>query len=394
MPQTALILGASRWQADIIRCASEMGLRTLVTDISPDAPSRALADEFIQIDTNDREGLTKVACSHGVALVLAEQTDRVVPVAAHINERLNLRGIRPQTARIFTDKYAMRNALRESGVAMPQYCQVASLDEARDAAHEFGFPIVIKPNRSQSSLGVFKLGSEEELCERFPQTMLTSGDGGALVEEFIEGTEVTVEGFSLKGRSCALAVSEKEHYAFNPCVARRLAYPPRLDEELIGRIKETSERVVNTLGLEYGISHGEYRLRGRVPYLVEVAARGGGSRIASVVIRHVSSINVYTMLIRSLLGESVEMPPRTWRAANLEFLHFESGKVKTIRGVEEVCEAGLVSNIDLDFRIGDMLQPPTDDRTRHGYFISLGETRAEIDEKAARVKETVSIEYV
>jgi biotin carboxylase len=393
MPQTALILGGSRWQADIIRRASEMGLRTLVTDISADAPGRLLADEFVRIDTNDREGLTELARSRGASLVIAEQTDRVVPVAAHINERLSLRGIRPDTARVFTDKYAMRNALRESGVAMPRYREVSALGEAREAAREWGFPVVLKPKRSQASLGVFKVDSEGELRERFGDTLRESGDGRVLVEEFVEGTEVTVEGFSLKGRACTLAVSEKEHYAFNPCVARRLAYPPRFDDELTERIKETAERVVNTLGLEDGINHAEYRIRDRVPHLVEVAARGGGSRIASVIIGHVSGVDVYTMLIRRLLGEDVEMPARTWRAANLEFLHFDSGRVKAIRGVDEVKEAGLVSHIELDFKEGDTIQPPTDDRTRQGYFISLGETRGEIDEKAARVKQTVRVEY-
>lgn len=393
MGETALILGGSRWQADIIRRASELGLRTLVADISPDAPGRALSDEFVRIDTNDREGLTELARSRGVRLVIAEQTDRVVPVAAHINERLGLRGIRPPTARVFTDKYAMRNALRASGVAMPRYREVSTADEAAGAAREWGFPVVLKPKRSQASLGVFKVDAEGELRARFADTARESEDGRILVEEFVAGTEVTVEGFSLAGRAHTLAVSEKEHYPFNPCVARRLAYPPRFGPELIERIERTAERVVNALGLEDGINHAEYRVREGVPHLVEVAARGGGTRIASVIIGHVSGVDVYAMLIRRLLGEEVEMPPRLRRAANLEFLHFECGKVRAIRGVEEVRASGLASHIELDFRVGDRIRTPTDDRTRHGYFISLGETRDEIDEKSALVKEMVRVEY-
>jgi biotin carboxylase len=393
MSELALILGGSRWQADIIRRVSEMGLRTLVADISANAPGGQIADEFVRIDTNDREGLLEIARRRGVSLVIAEQTDRVVPVAAYINERLNLRGIRPETARVFTDKYAMRNALEGSGVAMPRYREVSTLEEACEAAREWGFPVVLKPKRSQASLGVFKVDADEELRARFDDTMREPGDGRILVEEFVEGPEVTVEGFSLKGRAYALAVSEKEHYPFHPCVARRLAYPPRFDGEIVERIKKTAEHVVNTLGLEDGINHAEYRVRGGVPHLVEVAARGGGSRIASVIIGHVSGVDVYTMLIRRLLGQEVEMPPRESRAANLEFLHFSSGKVKAIRGVEEVRASGLVSHIELDFGIGDTIKAPTDDRTRQGYFISLGETRAEIDEKAALVKERVRVEY-
>jgi hypothetical protein len=67
--------------------------------------------------------------------------------------------------------------------------------------------------------------------------------------------------------------------------------------------------------------------------------------------------------------------------------------VKAISGVEEVRAANLVSHLELDFGIGDTIKPPADDKSRHGYFISLGETRDEIDEKASRVKEMIWVEY-
>src|SRR3989440_5515220 len=394
MRGTALIIGGSRWQTDLIRRASELGLLTIVTDISEHAPGRLVADEFIQIDTNDRDGLLEIARQKRVSVVLTDQSDRIVPVAAYLNEQLQLNGIRPDTARVFTDKYAMRNALAGSGFRMPHYAEVATVQEALQAGTEWGYPSILKPKNSQASLGVFKVADEQELRDRFAASMNESRDGKILVEEFIEGTEATVEGFSLDGKCTALAISEKEHYSSNSCVARRLAYPPRFEAETLKRITETNEKVVNTLGLRDGISHGEYRLRDGIPYLVEVAARGGGNRIASVIIEHVSGIDVYEMLIRRLLGQPVEMPARSSRSANLEFLHFRSGRVKAISGVEEVRGANLVSHIELHFSLGETIKPPNDDKSRHGYFISLGETRDEIDEKARRVKELLKIEYV
>jgi phosphoribosylaminoimidazole carboxylase (NCAIR synthetase) len=75
MRATALILGGSHWQRDLIKRAAELGLRTIVADISADAPGRFDADEFIQIDTNDREGLLKISRNKRLSLVLADQTD-------------------------------------------------------------------------------------------------------------------------------------------------------------------------------------------------------------------------------------------------------------------------------------------------------------------------------
>lgn len=393
MRGTALIIGGSRWQTDLIRCAADLGLLTIVTDISEHAPGRLLADEFIQIDTNDGEGLLEIARQKKVSIVLTDQSDRIVPVAAYLNEQLQLPGILPDTARVFTDKYAMRKALADSGVRMPHYAEVATVQEALQAAREWGYPSILKPKNSQASLGVFKVADERELRGHFAASINESRDGRILVEEFIDGTEVTVEGFSLAGKCRALAISEKEHYSFNSCVARRLAYPPRFETKTLERIRETSEAVVNTLGLRDGISHGEYRVRDGNPYLVEVAARGGGNRIASVIIKHVSGVDVYQLLISRLLGEEVQLPACLHRSANLEFLDFRPGKVKTIAGLERVRASDLVYEIELSFRPGDTLKAPADDKTRQGYFISLGDTRDEVDEKSHRVKELLKIAY-
>jgi biotin carboxylase len=105
---------------------------------------------------------------------LLNKTDRVVPVAAYINERMHLPGILPDTARVFTDKYAMRNALSGKGVAMPRYREVSEIHEAIEAARDWGFPLVLKPKRSQASLGVFKVDTQEELVAHYNETVRVS----------------------------------------------------------------------------------------------------------------------------------------------------------------------------------------------------------------------------
>ena len=391
--RSILILGGSRWQVDLIRRASALGLRTIVADISADAPGRQIADEFVQVDTNDAGRLAEVASTRGVSLVLAEQTDRTVPVAAAINERLGLPGIRPETALRFTNKFVMRQALAGSGVPMPRYAEVFSADEAKRRARAWGYPVVVKPKSSQSSFGVFKATTDGEI-ERFtPETLRLSNDGAFLVEEFVEGTEITVEALALDGRCTVLAVSEKSHYSHNDCVARRLAYPPRFDEALMARIHETAARAVEWLGLENGMSHGEYRLRDGIPHLVEVAARGGGTRIASIIVPHVSGIDMYEVLIRKLLGDDVSMRQPLRRAALLEFLDFGPGKVARIAGLDAVRSDSVVHEIELAFREGDTIRRPQDDKTRLGYFILLANTRDEIDRKSDEIKSAVRVVY-
>src|SRR5436309_9236318 len=182
----ALCLGGSVWQVDIIRRARELGLETLVADISPDCPGRGAGHDFVQVDTNDRDALVALARDRRIDIVLAEQTDRVVPVAAFINDALRLRGLRPNVAERFTDKYAMRRALRGK-VPMPPFEEVATPEAALAFARRHGYPVVLKPKRAQSSMGVFKVDGPRALSESFPESMAQSHDRKILVEGFIQG---------------------------------------------------------------------------------------------------------------------------------------------------------------------------------------------------------------
>jgi len=274
---------------------------------------------------------------------------------------------------------------------MPSYREVCQVDEALLFGEHKGYPLILKPKRSQSSLGVFKVDNPLQLREAFPRTLALSLSGSILVEQFMDGKEITVEGLCLNGRHTVLAVSEKEHYAFNPCVARCLSYPPRFSSTLLNRIRDVANQVVHALQLKDGLTHAEYRIVGDQPYLVEIAARGGGTRIASLIVPWVSGIPVYDLWLCSLEGQTAEIPRPLQRAAALEFFDFAPGRVKAVRGLEAASR--LVADIGLAFAPGDTLIRPADDTTRLGHFIVLGEDRDAVDQHCARVREVVRVEY-
>jgi biotin carboxylase len=390
---SVLFLGGSRWQADFIGRAASLGVRALVADISGDAPGRAKADRFVQMDTSDREALLALARREGVRAVIAEQSDRVVPVAGFLNEQLGLPGIDLATAHRFTDKLAQRRALEGSGIAMPRYAEVRSVAAAAEHAARWGYPVVIKPKSAQASLGVFKIADAAMLALRFPDALAHAADGALLVEEFVDGLEVTVEAFSIDGRCHVLAVSEKAHYADNPCVACRLAYPPRLAAAVHERLRADAARAVEALGLRQGISHAEYRLRDGVPHLVEAAARGGGNRIASVIVPHVSGVDVYALLMDAVLGRPVSMPRIAARAAVLEFFDFPAGQVMEIEGVEAARREARPYELSLDVASGQSIRAAADDRTRPGFFIVLADERDDADARSARIRDLVRPRY-
>jgi hypothetical protein len=197
----------------------------------------------------------------------------------------------------------------------------------------------------------------------------------------------------LGGVYTPLAISEKQHYAASPCVARRLAYPPRMSAATIEEIRLAAARTVMGLGLQDGISHAEFKLRGGLPYLMEVAARGGGNRISSLIVPHVCGFDLYELWLDRLSGAAVELPPVRERAAILQFFSFAAGTVAAVHGLEQVEREGLACQLELPLAVGDEIEAPDNDRTRVGFFIVLGEDRDEVDAKAARIEQLVQVEY-
>ena len=391
MDMRALVLGGGRFQTGLIRRLREKGIWSIVVDISDGCPGKNLADQFVRVDTNDAPALKKIGEEYRVDLVITDQTDRLVPVAAEVSRQLGLKGLGLDLARRFTDKHEMLLRLNVLGTPIPDFKEVSSQKEALSWAAQNGYPVLLKPKQSQSAVGVIKVDNDRELEQAFGRTMAESKDGKILVEEFIDGEEISVEGFSLNGKYHLLAVGEKEHYPENPCITSRIAYPPRFDDELIEIIRKNAARVVEGLGLQDGLSHGEYILRDGIPWFLEVAARGGGNHIADMILPHTSGMDVYGVIIDLAMGKTVIMPQLLQRAAVLEWLDFSPGKVAEIRGVDQVVNEGLAHFIELSFQPGDIIQPPTDGRGRLGYFVSYGDSRDEVDQKAARVKELVQV---
>ncbi|MDY7109217.1 MAG: ATP-grasp domain-containing protein [Planctomycetota bacterium] len=389
---TVMIIGGGRWQLPLIQRAIALGLRTVVTDRNPDAPGRSCAHVFRAVDMHDAHALLSIARREAVDLVISDQTDRAVPVVAALNDALGRPGIRPDVALRFTDKRIMRSALRDAGVPLPRHRTARSCSEACDAARSLGYPVVIKPVASQSSVGVFCIHTEDLLRRRFDDCLTRSRDV-ILVEEYIAGPELTVEGLALGGRHHVLAVSEKAHYADLPCVARRLAYPTCLNGDTLRSVHDAACVVARTLGLVDGLTHAEFRLRAGAPYLIEVAARGGGHGVASTIVPHVSGVDPYILLLRRLLGDSPADPSVASRAAVLEFFRFPPGRVRAVHGAADARRRRLAHVLDIPYRPGDTITSPTDDTDRGAYFIALDETRDRVEARAARLRQLIHVEY-
>jgi biotin carboxylase len=383
------VLGGGQWQVPTIKLAGRIGASVLVTDCHAERPGYRYADQHETVDITDLDQTLAVARDREIDGIVCDTTDAGVPTMAYVAERLGLPGIPYEVALNFTRKDRMRE-LTNAVVPRPvRYRTVRDWREAAEAAAEIGYPFIVKPADSQSSRGVRRVSQPAELAVAVDLARQCSRAGVVLLEEMLTGMEVTVEGFMYECSYVTAGISDKVHFEHRPEVAQRITYPAELSRRQLNELIAINKRVVHRLGMDTcGVTHAEYFVDGSDIGLVEIAARGGGSRLYSDIAPRLAGVDIPRAYLEWLLGRTVSpIPCEKYGAAVLEFFEFSPGIVRRIDGLETARQIPGVQEIMLEFSLGDELKRAVDDRSRPGFMIVFGPSRNVVLERARLVKE-------
>lgn len=395
-----LLLPGARWQVKLAERLKSLGFSLTVIDPNPSAPCVALADGYFQCDLRNQADIIDF-CSHGkFDAVLSEECDIAMPLVAQIGEKLGLPALSVGDAMVYTDKYLMRQKCREAGVDCPDFRLCESVEEAIGFFRHLNGPMIIKPVDSNASRGVYLVGSEEEIREKFDLTLAYSrGRHALLAEEYVRGREFTVDGLKTRSGHMTLAISEKRHYDHNPNVASELLFTNDNERFDYGLLKEVNDRFVAATTLEFGLTHAEYKFSNGKFYQIEIAARGGGTMISSVIAPFMSGIDNYSYLIDCATGAQANEPAiqhgASRRAAILKFfdVNGNGGRVKRILGEDFLKGNPCIREYQFAFNVGDIIRKATSDSDRAGFYIACCETREELDRIVEEVSKRVGFEY-
>jgi biotin carboxylase len=387
-----LILTAGMWQVPVITRARELGLTVIATDQNSAAPGLALADVPELVSCLDIEAVLAVARKHRVDGVVAEQTDIAVVTAAHVTQELDLPGIDVDTALRATNKWLMREACRRAGVPIPQYRKVNSADEARQAAEEIGLPVVVKPVDGQSSKGVAKVWKISDIPHWYEGARLASRCGDVLVEEMLTGTESSAEGFHFGERLLVLGISEKWKCPPPHSFDVRLIYPASFPEATMNEIRDVNRRVIEALGIRFGVTHAEYIVTAEGVFLLEAAARGCGAGVASQLIPAMTGFDPISARIRQALGEQIDRPARLdGKFGLLEFLMLPPGRIASIESVEKARRIPGVVALEYFVKPGDSIGAIENGAQRPGMLLAVAESRDGLMDLLKKVHSTVHV---
>lgn len=398
-----MIIAGGTWQVPLVQKAKELGYEVVNSNLYEDSPGFLYADYSEVADVRDKEKNLSIARKYEIDGVLTDQSDIAVPTVAYVAEKTGCTTIGQEMAELFTNKYKMREFCEKRGFSVPEYKLCTSIEEAETFIRFLKKTVIIKPLDSQSSRGVFTIDSVEQLQDCFSIAQsYTSDKKSVLVERYIDGTEFTIDGIVVGGEHHSLAISEKSHFSYNKNIASKLFFSYDNDKYNYDELRKSNDLLINKTGLPFGITHAEYKYEDGKFYLIEMAARGGGTKIASHIVPYMSGIDNYKILIQTALEENdidnvkFDLNEEDKRkCAVLEFLDIESHgkKIKEIHGIDEIKKLPGLVDFGLEFDVGDVVKQAEDDRSRVGYFIICAPNKNDVLEISLKVKKLLKIDF-
>lgn len=378
-----LVLGAGPAQLGLLRAAREHGLYVIACDRDAQAIGFEFADRRAVVSTEDEPAVAQLAKAERVEGVISPGSDWPVAVAARVAAQLGLpHPLPPEVAARCVSKQRQRECFDEAGVPQPLWTIVVEPGEGLPV------PSVVKPPDRQGQKGLTFVEKCSALFDAVELAVSESRAGTALVEEYVEGPEVTVNAFSVDGAFHPLTVADRltaDPPAFGVALAH--AWPSQHDVD--GAI-EVARQAAQALGVENGPTYTQVRLSPDGPKVMELAGRLGGGHDAEVCEAAVG-IDLNALAIRAALGEPVEVPDaQPTGGACVRFLVPPEGLLSSVAGVDEALGVEGVLDARVYRRPGWRFGPFHRGADRAGFVLARGDSRddalARADKAAALIR--------
>jgi len=378
--QIGVELTVASEQASTFAGANPAGLLTL--DFKN--PERAADDVHVFARTQPIQGVVGV-------------DDDTAIVAAAIAERLKLKGNPMHAAEAARDKHRQRQLLADANVPIPRFALHLLSEDAAELATTIRYPCVLKPLRLSASRGVIRADNPQGFIKAHSRlkAILAQPEAAAcgepawhyLVEEFIPGYEVALEGLVVNRRLHVLAIFDKPDPLDGPFFEETIYLTPsRVPAPLQAAIRDCADRAVRAVGIVEGPVHAELRYNERGPWLIELAARPIGGRCSAVLrfgaggLGLGAGVTLEEIIVRHALGMPIPSLQRERLAAGVMMIPIPgAGALQEVRGVTEAKGVPLIEDVQITAHPGERLVPFPEGSRYPGFIFARGETPAVVE---------------
>jgi biotin carboxylase len=397
-----LLLPTATYRAsDFVAAARELGAEVVVASERRQALADSMDDRAVVVPLDDVDaGVAAIAGLHARSPVdaVVAVDDQGVLVAARAAAELGLVHNPPEAVAATRDKARMRAALAAAGVPQPRFAVAVQPDDVPAAVASVGLPCVVKPVGLAASRGVIRADGVDEAVGA-AHRVLTMTAGPLLVEEYVPGAEVAVEGLVRAGRLEVLAVFDKPDPLVGPYFEETIyVTPSRLPPDRLARVHTLTGDAVTALGLTEGPVHAELRL-GDTPSgsdddgvrVLEVAARTIGGLCART-LRFGAGIALEELVLRHALGLPTDGLTRETAASGVMMLPIpRAGTLVAVRGQELARAIPGVVGLELTINPGRPVRPLPEGDRYLGFVFARGETAAEVEATLRRAHAALDV---
>lgn len=385
-----MVLAGGYDQIELINQLKKYGCYVILVDYFENPIAKKYADYHYQESTLDEESVYKIALKEKVDFVITACTDQALNTMAIVNEQLGLKCyLTSEQALKLTNKNKMKQAFVEYQVSTASYIEVQNINQNIDLQ----FPLVMKPANSNSSKGVIKVENKLELIEKFEVVKNQSRTNEVIIEEFIEGTEISIDAFVVNGAVSILLVTEtlkmdlEEGFIINGSYYNK----ERFSKDIIGKIEEEIKKIAMAFCLVNSPLLVQAIIKGNNIYIIECSARmGGGSK--HDIIHKLIGINIMEEFVKLSLGKTFQIKKNGIANVGLvEYKYCKPGTIKKIIGLEELVQNKVITSV-YTYKSGNTIDrkfSSSSDRLL-GYLIVANDLK-DLEEKQQTIKSNLKV---
>lgn len=331
------------------------------------------ADYVINVDPSQTEVvISEIAAfreEHDVKTIFTA-SEFYIETAAIVAETLGIpNGSNLAAVKRARNKFLTRQYLRDNNIPTPKFFISNNIKRIHEKISEFELPVIIKPLNSSGSCSVIKINKLDELNEKLNDAIIhRSGmpvndymkdttEEYWLVEEFLDGIEISVESYTFKGKTTVVAIHDKYCKIDEPYfIEKTFVTPsPRISNELTNTIIDMNKKVLKAIEYDNGLSHIEYKLTEKGPMVLEINARLGGGLVMESVYKS-TGVNMLEVLLDIRCGKEPQVKINKRRNIAFTMLPIEEGKVVGVTGFEEVKAMEEIEMAEQWMKIGEVVK--------------------------------------
>ncbi len=365
--------------ASYIHAADSLGLQLLIVSDSKHSLIASIANG-ITIDFSDTDAalntvLSAIRSKRIVAVIATD--DRVVTLSSRLAEALGLPHNAVEATRLTYRKDLARQRLREKHCNVPEF-RVCAFASAKDCAHEIRYPVVLKPLMLSGSRGVLRADTVEQFVESAAriQSIVNKESGDAyekthfLVEGFLQGEEVAIDGFVQDGQFIPLALFDKPEPLNGPCFEESYYITPSRHSAATQRaIMDEVEKCCHAYGLTHGPIHAEARICATGIYLIEMASRTIGGQCAQL-IEYALGRKLEEVVIQLMCQQTLDFQRRDDYAGVLMIPIPRRGILRRVEGLLEAQQTPHITQIEIHIQPGYELIPLPEGASYLGFIFA------------------------